>query len=272
MLFTFECCSTPCVHAPQQLYRSVQLRCYDLRDALFRGEAARAEKSALPVERPGQQHPDSNVAHQSIQVCDSEQYAWRNVVCSSAVRQSLFEAIVLPIVVPTLFQSRLLAAPSFTLLYGPPGTGKTLLAKCVAHEVNVRLASSGSMERCTFFSVSPASLLSKWTGQSEKAVQAIFNHAKTLQPALIFMDEIDSLCTTRGSDASDNAARRLLTEILIQTSKVKEEGAQVTLIGATNQPGVIDPGMYQAWTQLPVSGDVEPASSILHSTIYVHLL
>jgi len=144
------------------------------------------------------------------------------------VKQTMIEVVVWPILNPQLF-SGLRALPKGLLLFGPPGTGKTLIGKAVA-------AQSGA----TFFSVSASSLTSKWIGEGERMVRTMFAAARWRQPAVVFIDEIDSLLTAR-SDNENEASRRIKTEFLVQMDGAgTRSDDRVLVIGATNRPGELD--------------------------------
>jgi vacuolar protein-sorting-associated protein 4 len=116
------------------------------------------------------------------------------------------------------------------LLYGPPGTGKSYLAKAVATEAD-----------STFFSVSSADLISKWQGESERLVRQLFEMARESPGgrAIIFIDEVDSLCGSRSEGESDSL-RRVKTEFLVQMDGVGQKDGQVLILGATNIPWELD--------------------------------
>ena len=115
------------------------------------------------------------------------------------------------------------------LLFGPPGTGKTLIGKCIAHQ-------SG----CTFFSISSSSLTSKWVGEGEKMVRALFAVARVHQPSVVFIDEIDSLLTSR-SEGEHESSRKMKTEFLVQLDGATTVGEErILVVGATNRPQELD--------------------------------
>ncbi|SGY68082.1 BQ5605_C004g02846 [Microbotryum silenes-dioicae] len=149
---------------------------------------------------------------------------WEDVAGLDAAKESLKEAVILPIKFPHLFTGKRTPWRGI-LLYGPPGTGKSYLAKAVATEA-----------KSTFFSVSSSDLVSKWMGESERY---LFQMARENKPAIIFVDEIDSLCGTRGEGESE-ASRRIKTEFLVQMNGVGNEMQGVLVLGATNIPWALD--------------------------------
>jgi spastin len=159
--------------------------------------------------------------------------SWSDIAGLEIAKQTLQEAVILPTLRPDIFKG-LRAPPKGVLLFGPPGTGKTMLAKAVATE-----------SKATFFSISASSLTSKWVGEGEKLVRSLFAVASFMQPAVIFVDEIDSLLSARRSGEHE-ASRRMKTEFLVQldgaNSRQSADGEEdrVLLMGATNRPQELD--------------------------------
>ena len=139
------------------------------------------------------------------------------------------QTVILPTRFPQLFTGKRKPFKGI-LLYGPPGTGKSYLAKAVATEAD-----------STFFSVSSADLISKWQGESERLVRNLFEMARESEGgrAIIFLDEVDSLCGSRSEGESDSL-RRVKTEFLVQMDGVGKEDGQVLVLGATNIPWELD--------------------------------
>lgn len=151
-----------------------------------------------------------------------------DIIGLTQAKQILKEIIVLPSLRPDLFTG-LRSPPKGLLLFGPPGVGKTMLAKAVATECN-----------CTFFNISASSLTSKYLGESEKLVRALFDLAKEKQPSVIFIDEIDSILSKR-TDNENDAVKRLKTQFLIEFDGVGSDPSTKSLIiGATNRPQDLD--------------------------------
>ncbi|KAJ3020773.1 MCM DNA helicase complex subunit [Thoreauomyces humboldtii] len=155
---------------------------------------------------------------------------WDDIAGLQGAKEALKEAVILPIKFPHLFTGKRTPWRGI-LLYGPPGTGKSYLAKAVATEANA-----------TFFSVSSSDLVSKWMGESERLVKQLFMLARESKPAIIFIDEVDSLCGTRGEGESE-ASRRIKTEFLVQMQGVGNDMQGVLVLGATNTPWSLDPAI-----------------------------
>merc|ERR1712004_28490 len=161
-------------------------------------------------------------------VVEKPNIKWSDVAGLTAAKEALKEAVILPIKFPHLFTGNRKPWRGI-LLFGPPGTGKSYLAKAVATEAN----------NSTFFSVSSSDLVSKWLGESEKLVKNLFQMAREHKPSIIFIDEVDSLCSSR-SDNERESARRIKTEFLVQMQGVGNDNDGILVLGATNIPWVLD--------------------------------
>ncbi|MFX0113078.1 MAG: AAA family ATPase [Candidatus Hodarchaeota archaeon] len=155
---------------------------------------------------------------------------WDDVANLETAKRALREAVILPMKRPELFQGARRPWKGI-LLFGPPGCGKSYLAKAVASEVDA-----------TFFSVSAATLVSKWLGESEKLVNKLFEMARKEAPSIIFIDEVDSVASARG-EGENQAMRRVKTQMLQSIEGVGTGSERVVVMGATNLPWDIDAAM-----------------------------
>jgi transitional endoplasmic reticulum ATPase len=162
-------------------------------------------------------------------IIESPNVRWTEIGGLEAAKQELRETIEWPLKYPKLFEHMNGQTPKGILLYGPPGTGKTLLAKAVATETEVN-----------FISVKGPEFLSKWVGESEKAVRETFRKAKQAAPCIIFFDEIDAIVPTRGSGLGDaKVTERVISQILTELDGL-EAMHDIVVIGATNRADMID--------------------------------
>ncbi|KAL7298281.1 hypothetical protein TKK_0008632 [Trichogramma kaykai] len=162
---------------------------------------------------------------------------WDDIAGQETAKQALQEMIILPSLRPELFTGLRTPARGL-LLFGPPGNGKTLLARAVATQCNA-----------TFFSISAASLTSKYVGEGEKLVRALFACARELQPSVIFVDEVDSLLSER-KDNEHEASRRLKTEFLVEFDGLPcNPEERILVMAATNRPQELDEAALRRFTK-----------------------
>ncbi|WP_336358034.1 CDC48 family AAA ATPase [Haloarcula sp. CGMCC 1.6347] len=140
------------------------------------------------------------------------------------------EMIELPMRHPELFQQLGIEPPKGVLLHGPPGTGKTLMAKAVANEIDA-----------SFSTISGPEIMSKYYGESEEQLREVFEEAEENAPAIVFIDELDSIAPKRGETQGD-VERRVVAQLLSLMDGLEERG-QVIVIGATNRVDDIDPAL-----------------------------
>ena len=157
---------------------------------------------------------------------------WEDIASLNDAKRLLNEAVILPQLMPSFFTG--IRSPwKGVLLFGPPGTGKTMLAKAVA-----------TCAKTTFFNMSSAVLLSRYHGESEKLVKALFEKAREHAPSTIFFDEIDALVGSRGEGSEHEVTRRVKTELLMQIDGVSSIGEKrIMILATTNRPWDIDEAM-----------------------------
>jgi len=158
---------------------------------------------------------------------------WSDIGGLEEVKQELKEAVEWPLKNPDMFKRMGIRPPRGILIYGAPGTGKTLLAKAVSKESNAN-----------FIQVKGPEMLSKWVGESEKAVREIFKKARQTSPTIIFFDEIDSIAPRRGISSDAHVTERVVNQLLTEMDGL-EELHDVVVIAATNRPDMLDTGLLR---------------------------
>jgi transitional endoplasmic reticulum ATPase len=164
---------------------------------------------------------------------ESPNVRWDDIGGMEKAKRELREAVEWPLRYGKLFDHMGARPSRGVLLYGPPGTGKTLLAKAVATE-----------SEANFISVKGPEFLSKWVGESEKAVRETFRKARQAAPCVIFMDEIDSIAPTRGGGADSHVTERVISQLLTELDGL-ESLHNVVVVAATNRPDIIDPALLR---------------------------
>jgi len=159
---------------------------------------------------------------------------WSDLGGLGSLKQELIEAIEWPLKRPEKFRQMGVRPPKGVLLYGPPGTGKTMIAQAVANET-----------AANFISVRGHQMLSKWMGESEKAIREIFRKARQVSPAIIFFDELDSIAPMRGTDEGSHVMERVVNQLLSELDGL-EALKDVVVIAATNRPDILDPALLRS--------------------------
>ena len=158
---------------------------------------------------------------------------WSDIGGLDDIKQELQEAIEWPLKYPELFEKAGTRPPKGILLHGPPGTGKTLIAKALATESGVN-----------FIPVKGPGLISKYVGESERAIRETFKKAKQASPSILFFDEIDSLVPRREDGGETRVTERVVSQFLTEMDGI-EELRGVVVLAATNRPDLIDPALLR---------------------------
>jgi transitional endoplasmic reticulum ATPase len=163
--------------------------------------------------------------------------SWESVGGLSEIKDRLKESVEWPLTKPELFDHFGIKPPRGIVLFGAPGTGKTLLAKAIANEA-----------KANFISIKGPELISKWVGESEKAIREIFKKAKQSSPSIIFLDEFESIAGMRSSNSQSggsDVANRVVNQLLASMDGV-ESLDEVIIVAATNRPEMIDPALLRS--------------------------
>jgi transitional endoplasmic reticulum ATPase len=208
--------------------------------ALVREAGLRAAARQRDVASPTVSKADIDAALEVVrptamggETLDLAQISLDDVGDMAEVKEAVTEAVLWPLQYPDTFTRLGVAAPRGLLLYGPPGCGKTFLVKAIA--------GSG---QCNVLSVKGAELLSKWVGESERAVRELFRRAREAAPTLVFLDEVDALAPVRGQSTDGGTTDRVVAALLTELDGV-ESLRNVVVIGATNRPDLIDPALLR---------------------------
>ena len=162
------------------------------------------------------------------------QVSWEDVGGLENIKEKLKDSVERPISDPESFIEMGIEPPKGILLYGPPGTGKTLLAKAIANESNAN-----------FISVKGPEVLSKWVGESEKAIREVFKKARQTAPSIVFLDELDAIAPKRGERGIDGTSERVVNQLLTSLDGI-ERTTDIVVLGATNRPDRIDQALLRA--------------------------
>lgn len=185
---------------------------------------------------------------------------WSEIGGLDTVKEELAEMTEWPLNYPELYDLADIRPPKGILLYGPPGTGKTLLAKAVASNSNAN-----------FISIKGAELLSKWAGESEKAIREVFRKAKQTTPCIIFFDEIDAITRARSSNiGGSDASEKMMSQLLTEMDGIENLNG-IIVLGATNRVDLLDeallrPGRFDRVIEIPI-----PTTDSRKQIIEIHL-
>ena len=183
-------------------------------------------------------------------VAEIPKTSWDDVGGLENVKDDLIESVIWPMKHRNFYEALDVKSPRGILLHGPPGTGKTLLAKALANRTEVN-----------FISIKGAELLSKYVGESERAVREVFKKAKQVSPCIVFFDELDALCPRRSESNSTRVSERVVSQLLAEIDGV-EELPDVLVLAATNridmiEPALLRPGRFDLVVEIPVPSKPE---------------
>ncbi|OLB67421.1 MAG: ATPase [Actinobacteria bacterium 13_2_20CM_2_72_6] len=208
--------------------------------ALVREAGVRAALRQKSAETPSVTGPDFDAALEVVRPTSMQEstvdiagLTLDEVGDMAAVKEVLTESVLWPLTYPDTFARLGVQPPRGVLLYGPPGCGKTYLVRAIA-----------GTGKANVLSVKGAELLSKWVGESERAVRELFRRAREAAPTLVFLDEVDALAPIRGQASDGGTTDRVVAALLTELDGV-ESLRNVVVIGATNRPDLVDPALLR---------------------------
>lgn len=220
--------------ARAQMKRELLQACEMLAQQAPEPEAV-GRKDAVPLPSVDNESQPSQVwvASKKGSVCFSQICGLEGVV------QALRECLLLPRQYPVLFARLRIQPARAMLLYGPPGTGKSMLARAVANEIDA-----------AFFETSCAQLISRWVGESEKLMNTLFASAHRAAPSVLFLDEVDSIASSRETGKTSSLAdQRLTNQLLLEMDAALQAEALVFVLAATNLPWQLDPAVLRRFAK-----------------------
>ncbi len=187
--------------------------------------------------------------------------SWDSVGGLEEIKERLKESVEWPLTKPELFEHFGIKPPRGIVIFGAPGTGKTLLAKAIANEA-----------KANFISVKGPEMISKWVGESERAIRLIFKKAKQATPSIIFLDEFESIANMRTSgteSAGSDVSNRVVNQLLASMDGVESLDG-IVIVAATNRPEMIDPALLRSGRFERVLHVPPPDKNALKKILEIH--
>ncbi|KAJ0049648.1 hypothetical protein Pint_15074 [Pistacia integerrima] len=216
-----------------------------------------------PTPAPKQEVPPDNEFEKRIRPevipANEINVTFADIGALDEIKESLQELVMLPLRRPDLFKGGLLKPCRGILLFGPPGTGKTMLAKAIAKEAGA-----------SFINVSMSTITSKWFGEDEKNVRALFTLASKVSPTIIFVDEVDSMLGQRTRVGEHEAMRKIKNEFMAHwDGLMTKQGERILVLAATNRPFDLDEAIIRRFERRIMVGlpGVENREKILRTLL-----